>query len=320
MTETQDNPAGMPPAESETQLGPNPFEEAYHAEVSHEEPQPEQAPEGQLEAGVEALSTDFEKADRETSFLSNEEQAGFDTTSPEYKAMQASFTKKMQSLSEEKRGVDERQQSLMDRIAHLEGRAPEQSEQPAASNAAQEGVSFDGMNLSPAPVELEDYDEFFTNRVKEVASHVVQQLEQRAVQDETNRQATELRGNLTKQVEEFKTDPNYSDYEKYFPAMQEMAQASPAMLRKADGLKRLYRLAKMDAGDDTILERPVNEDEQYARGLKAGLDQLQARRASAVSQSPTASAPTAPAPTQYATLDAAVNAEFAKAVAAARGQ
>jgi len=309
----------MPPAESETNLGPNPFEEAYHAEVSQEEPQPEQAPQGQLEAGVEALSTDFEKANSEASFLSNEEQAEFDTTSPEYKAMQASFTRKMQALSEERRGTDERQQALMDRIAHLENRAPEQPDQ-SATPESQQGVSFDGMNLSPAPVELEDYDEFFTNRVKEVASHVVQQLEQRAVQDETNRQATELRGNLTRQVEEFKTDPSYSDYEKYFPAMQEMAQASPAMLRKADGLKRLYRLAKMDAGDDTILERPVNEDEQYARGLKAGLDQLQARRASAVSQSPTASAPTAPATAQYGSLDEAVNAEFAKAVAAARGQ
>lgn len=319
MSDIQDNPQGMPPAESETTLGPNPFEEAYRAEVSQEEPQPVQAPEGQLEAGVEALSTDFEKANSEASFLSNEEQAEFDTTSPEYKAMQASFTKKMQALSEERRGADERQQALMDRIAHLENRAPEQTEQQPAQEP-QQGVNFDGMNLSPAPVELEDYDEFFTNRVKEVASHVVQQLEQRAVQDETNRQAAELRGNLTKQVEAFKADPAYSDYEKYFPAMQEMAQASPAMLRKPDGLKRLYRLAKMDAGDDTILERPVNEDEQYARGLKAGLDQLQARRASAVSQSPTASAPTAPAPAQYGSLDEAVNAEFAKAVAAARGQ
>lgn len=314
---------GLPPPRGlNIKLGPNEFEEAFDPNAPAEnEPQPAGSEEETEAGGEEGTvpepspeSTTEEEAGKEPeeSFLSKEEQSRFDTKSPAYKAMQASFTRKMQALSEKERALSGREQGLNDRLAAIEARL----EGKETEQISPEPVDlFDGLKLSPLPEELTDYDGPITNRVKEVALHVIEQLQTRAEQQQIQQQQNQIRDSLKSQITEMNSDPAYADYPKYYDDMKAIAMENPKLLTRKGGLKVIYQLAK----GDVVTVKPAataanGGDDAYARGVKAGMDQMRAKKTAVVEEPAGTKSRTERVRIKHASLDDAVEAAFHDAV------
>tara|TARA_Y100000310_G_scaffold343352_1_gene450572 strand:+ start:165 stop:1211 length:1047 start_codon:yes stop_codon:yes gene_type:complete len=330
-SESMDAPASQaPPERAVSELGPNPFEEAYEASgVLKEQPADsreasteagdagETAPQATEGASKQAGVGETSSGDTEQSFLTDEEQATFDTNSPEYKAMQASFTKKMQVLAERERDFNQRERATSERLAEIEARLNGQAPSEATPQASP-GVDWESMALSPPPEELADYEGFLTTRMKEVASHVIEQLQRQAEVSAAEQQRTNTLHSLKQQLTDMDADPAFSDYGRYYDQIREIAQQSPALLQRKDGLRVIYRIAKGDLGNAPAPEPQPSagnngNGNDYARGVKDGINQVSAKRVAAVPDTASTNVSTEPIRPKNRSLADAVAFEFDQA-------
>lgn len=276
--------ADAPREERESSLGPNPFEDAYLANDSQSKPQ----------SPTEEAATDTTEATAETA--SAEEGVGSEA-------------------GEAPGSNDPEKQALYERLAQLEQRVAEGGDPPqAGTQPGNNEVNWDNFSPTPLPEELRDYQEAFTGLVRESAMFLVGELETQAQARDQAETQQHLRSSLQSQVKEMEGDSVYSDYPQYYARMQEIVRDNGSLLQRPNGLKAVYHLAKGEV--DGFNHSPVQGENggDYARGVKAGLDQVQAKRQAAVPPTPTGSAPTESARPKYKNLDEAINTEFARAV------
>ena len=308
-----------PSTDTGTPLGINPFEEVFNAANEPAESQsadstenPEAVAELDGTAKGASLESDAESTD---SFLSDEERGQFDTTSPEYKAMQASFTRKMQGLADRERELQAKEDGMSSRLEAVEARlnAPqEQQAQQAAPQSLWEGFSGPGLHE-----DLGDYRDSITNYVQAVAEHVLQRSNEAAMVEQQRLQQQAIQSSLQQQAAEFRADPAHADYAQHYDTMKSIAQANPTWLQQPDGLKRIYRAAKAFSGEQApapqTTAQPTAED--YARGVRDGMNNITAKRQAAVPPTPQSAPDTRPAAPSYDSLEQAIMAEGARAAA-----
>lgn len=263
--------------------GPSEFEAAYFARNAAQAPAaaPEQgngqtpdgqaAPQGSTEYGA---TTGSEGAE---SFLDPDEAGQFDTNSPEYKAMQAAFTRKMQALAEKEKALTERQQKDVDQ----QFTDPEQP-QPANLEAIFANIN-PGIEL---PEELEPYRQPLASLAIDVAKQVVQQMQAQAEVQYAHQQKVEMANKIRGQLREIQSGPRANDFETHKDAVIALAQESPGLISRI-GLSGILNIV---AGPGQPQTRPQpNQQEQAASDM---LQTLQSRRQAAM-QPPSQSASTA---------------------------
>lgn len=292
------------PTESVTELGPNPFEESWNAEAALR-PQSDDSFE-ESDAGLDDATaleaSDEVEADNPTGedeeqlqVQQDEEDLETEPTDPVIEAL------KLQN------------QQLIERIARLEAQGQEPTEPEIDMN-----LSWDGLQVDPLPEELGEYDEALTKRMTQIAEHVWGFAQRQAQQQAELNARAEAQNSLKTQINEMVADPAFADVDVYFPAMKELAAASPALLYKPGGLKAIYYAAKGTA-PPAAQKTPVgNGDEGFARGVKAGLQKVQSKRTSSTAPPRKGASGTTPVRRSAArTLQQAMNEEFAAAREAA---
>lgn len=273
--------AEQPAPEHYGGTGPSEFEVSWHArnaapnlaaapeQGNGQTPQSQAAPQGSTEYGA---TTGSEGAE---SFLDPGQAGQFDTESPEYKAMQGAFTRKMQALAEREKALTERQQGQLDQQFN-------DSEQPQAANL--EAIFA---NINPGielPEELEPYRKPLASLAIDVAKQVVQQMQAQAEVQHAHQQKVEMTNKIRTQLREVQNGPRAQDFATHRDAVIALAQESPGLINRI-GLSGILSIV---AGPGKPQTMPIpNQNEQAASEM---LQTLQSRRQAAMqppSQSPT---------------------------------
>lgn len=316
-TEAAGNSSDTPSTDSTTELGANPFEETYNAKITPIEPQSEASQDATADAGESdetgdesssGTTVDSQGSDREDdSFLSEEEKANFDTESEAYKRMQASFTRKMQALSERERLLASREDDLSRRLENIERKLDDtQGEQP------DDAIQLDKIELPPIPDLDEDLDQAITNRITLFAKQLIQQLDSRAQQQIASQEQEKIRESYSQQLVELKKDPAFAEMEPHLPRLKEYLGKMGEMASRPDALSIAFGYLKRDLGVETPAPQT---DDSYQQGYQAALKKLQGKRASTVPRTSQPSPTSKRATPKAENLNDAVAQAFREAVA-----
>lgn len=243
--------------------GPNEFEQewsalhaAANAAVSNEENGQALAP-GAPQGSPGVGATDA--ALTEESFLSPEEVSRFDTNSPEYKAMQASFTRKMQGLANREKAL----------LASQEQALPDQS------GTMPPEISYDGFKSTIAlPDELEPYRGPLAAIAIEVAKQTVAQLQTQAAQVAQQQQQVEFKSKIQRELTELQTGPRAADFNRYYNEIAAIATESPNVVRRIG----LSGILNMFAGKENSPAPVANGQNGYAQGVQDTLSRMASRK------------------------------------------
>lgn len=184
--------------------------------------------------------------------------------------------------------------------------------------AVEQGLSWDGLELEPAPEELADYDDFLTKRMTQFADHVWNFANKQAQANAAAQAQAASQDSLRTQIQEMVADPVYADYPTVYPKMKELATSNPNLLSQPNGLKALYLAAGGQGIGRSASVTPRATDPSYANGVKAGLQKVAGKRASAVEAPRPATSNTTVPPTGPRNLATALAQEFAAAQEDAR--
>lgn len=236
------------------------------------------------------------------SFLSEEDTAGLDESGVERlkeieRKMQASFTKKMQKLSEERRSLES---EMQERLARLEGRMQERQE-VTATGQSEEGLKFTAaFEGAPKilPEEFEEYADAFDRWLADRADRIIEYA---------NRQ------NEAEQAQQAQAQMAQS-YKQFFDSISEdeIAQHRDVMLQVKDQLggnlpqdpKVFWSVVKsVTGGASATQEQDIEAIRKAAReeGAREALKRYQNSPQSGISR-PTLNGASSPPPRRYSNI------------------
>ncbi|MFQ5472245.1 MAG: hypothetical protein ACE5FA_05090 [Dehalococcoidia bacterium] len=272
------------PAEPQTQLGSNEFQERWEQQQSVL-PQPGAASgnpesgqpsnEGAPEQGSPAPDVTSQP---DPSFLTEEERAQLNTESPEYKIMQAAYTKRMQELKAQDATADANK-ALQDRIQRLEAQL--QGDAPQAP--PDQSLSFEEFrSAAPLSDELSPYRDEIIGLVREAAEYTVNQLQQQAVAAQEYQMRSDFQSKLQTELADLQSGPDASDFQRHYQEVVNVATENPNLISRV-GLKGVLDMVRGYTTNATPPPAAQPQTQQtYASGVEDTLARMQAAKTAAV--------------------------------------
>lgn len=255
--------------------GPNEFEQQYHAmsaaiqsaNASDEESGPALVQPGTPQGSPGDGATNATDGD---SFLSPEEEGRFDTNSPEYKAMQASFTKRMQALAAKERELEAKLQ-------------PEARDPAIPSQAPPPFVpDYSGFkSTAELKPEFEDYRDNVIRVAQEVAQYTLSQVENYNQVVAQHQQRAEGTAKIQRELQAIQSGPRAAEFNRHFEQVKAIAVESPTLL-SAVGLGGILNMITGAQGSPPA--QAENGNGSYSQGVQDTLNRMTSRKQAATYQ------------------------------------